>query len=174
MKILYLLKFFFFGIVIFFLQNCAPVKPFGLVKQDSNIRINGNTVVPQYKRKDVTSIKEDTKIIENQINNIDKIEIMEKTIISKVPKRLRDKSINLNNFLNKSKLTLISHLGEPHSIISHGVIENFQYHLKNCNVDFFFKKKEFRIESFLLHFEIRPAKFKGYLDEKNCLKEIAK
>ena len=77
---------------------------------------------------------------------------------------------NFNKYIDKKENELIKFFGKPNLLIKHGIISNYQYHLKNCFVDLFFINKNRKI--ILNHFEFRPSKTNSILNKKLCIKDI--
>ena len=77
---------------------------------------------------------------------------------------------NFNKYIDKKENELIKFFGKPNLLIKHGIISNYQYHLKNCFVDLFFINNN---KSFVFnYFEFRPTKIDFALNEKLCMEDI--
>jgi len=86
-------------------------------------------------------------------------------------KKVKEKPVfDLKSYINKKENELIKIFGKPKMLIKHGIISNYQYHLKNCFVDLFFINKNKKI--ILNHFDFRPTKIDSMLNEKLCIKDI--
>ena len=77
---------------------------------------------------------------------------------------------SLEKFINWNEETLIKTLGKSHFIKEEGKLKNYQYHFKECFIDFFLLKKN---RVYLVNYiEKRPTKLEGTINIKACHKEI--
>ena len=165
--------------VILIIQGCSPIKPFGFERQKNNVLISGNIQVPQFKKEEVIS----SFNLKSEVIKINKVEEIKRELKKSTLKKNKtsDKETNkLNNnfkfkkFFNKNNFALTKVLGNPKLIIEHGIVKNYQYHFKNCHVDFFFKKIKTSNQILLVHFEMRPHKYGGIFNKSLCINDLSK
>ena len=161
-KLLLLLSF----ILIF---SCQPNKKIDFNSRDAFFKSLDKV---EFKKNEKTIIKNDFKKINKKKLKKLKPPIKTKKIQTNSKKIDPKKKhiFDLKKYINKKEQDLIKVFGTPNMLIKHGIISNYQYHLKNCFVDLFFINKNRKI--ILNHFEFRSSKTNSKLNKKLCIKDI--
>ena len=77
-------------------------------------------------------------------------------------------TFNLYNLENFNKDEILSLLGKPNYIRKEGVLKTWQYHEKNCVVDFFFEEGKSKI----IFSDMRSRSLDYTLEQKKCFKNL--
>ena len=132
-------------------------------RENENIKINEKKIY-------------DNKLIDN--NEMAPIDVpkqkekVQKLILKKNAKFIKQNVFNLNAIKNWTELELIKKLGKGDFIKEEGKLKNYQYYYSECFLDVFVIKKG--SEYLVNYIETRPTKLDGEININACLKEIKK
>ena len=149
-------KFYFIIIILmsFILQSSCKL-PIKGINEDKRKTIKNNIV---------SETSENISLIPVEISQEKKIRPKENT------EENNNLKINLMSFIGKNIKDFPNFIKNPTTIIKHGIVVNYQYHLKNCKVDFFFKK--LKSDLILDHFELRASQNNKEIFVLNCQNEL--
>ncbi len=147
-----------------FIENKIPTKNNKKSYEKEKISIS--------KKKDREAVSKLKNKNDNDLRRFSSNKIEKLKNNSKITDKDNTKTFNLKLYIGKTKNELMNMFRQPNLNIKHGIITNFQYHLKNCFVDLFFINNNDKHT--LKYFEFRPTKIKGFLDEELCKKDLQK
>ena len=149
-----------FSIII---NGCARQNQIDFSSSETFFSSLNKTEMTQEENKKSTPVLNSLK--KSKINNKDE-GIIRKSLLLNLSsyKKLLEQKIGFEEF------KILKIFNNASSIIKHGKIKNFQFHLKSCHLDLFFLDKD---KTYIFkHFDIRPSTISSKLDKKKCVEEL--
>ena len=133
-----------------------------IIQKEKKKRLNETKLIQKEDKKSTPVLN---SLKKSKINNKDE-GIIRKSLLLNLSsyKKLLEQKIGFEEF------KILKIFNNASSIIKHGKIKNFQFHLKSCHLDLFFLDKD---KTYIFkHFDIRPSTISSKLDKKKCVEEL--